>query len=149
MPSSNHMVELQITSQDVWSFVSDVNNWAPLMPGYITHEKMNDQEINWQFLGDFGFMKKKVTLRLQKLTLVDSTKVTFLLEGVEDPFEGSGYFEVISISNEQTKLSGFLDISAIGLMGMMINNVLKSFVPQMTKELVVAISHEVNGRAVS
>lgn len=149
MPSSNHIVELHMPSHKVWEFVSDVNNWTPLMPGYIAHEIVNEQEATWDFLGDFGFMKKKVSLKLYRIVRVEESMITFDLEGINDNFDGAGFFEVKSLDQNHTTLAGSLDILSGGLMGVMINNVLKTFVPQTTTELVQAISRELEGRVVS
>ncbi|MEH6943058.1 CoxG family protein [Bacillus sp. JJ722] len=149
MPSSNHIVELNMPSHKVWEFVSDLNNWAPLMPGYIAHENVNEKEATWDFLGDFGFMKKKVSLKVNRIIRVEESMITFDLEGINDNFDGSGSFEVKSLNQDYTILTGSLDISSGGFMGVMINNVLKTFVPQTTTELVEAISHEIEGKVVS
>ncbi|WP_042349222.1 CoxG family protein [Bacillus massiliigorillae] len=149
MPSSNHAVELHIPKHKVWEFVSDLNNWAPLMPGYIAHEHVDEQEATWEFLGDFGFMKKKVSLKLDRIIRVEELMITFDLEGINDNFEGSGYFEVKGLDQEHTVLTGSLDISSGGFMGAMVNNVLKTSVPQTTKELVQSIGRELQGKAVS
>ena len=41
MPSGMHQVELAFPNDVVWNFVKDMNNWAPLVPNYIHHEKLN------------------------------------------------------------------------------------------------------------
>ncbi|WP_412850212.1 hypothetical protein [Brevibacillus invocatus] len=68
----------------IWEFVSVMDKWAPLVPGYISHEIINDRQSTWTFMGDIGIMKKKVSLKI--------------------------------------------DITAKGVMGPMINSILKTFV---------------------
>ena len=52
MPSEIQHVELDIPIEVIWDFIRDDNNWAPLVPGYIQHEKLNDRQIIWEFCGD-------------------------------------------------------------------------------------------------
>ena len=46
MPSGTHVTELDIPIDKVWDFVSDMNRWAPLVPGYIEHEHSDSQAID-------------------------------------------------------------------------------------------------------
>ncbi|WP_309545309.1 SRPBCC family protein [Virgibacillus dokdonensis] len=59
MPSGTKEMTLQAPIEQVWDFVSDMNHWAPLVPGYIDHEIINDTESTWKFKGDLGIVQKK------------------------------------------------------------------------------------------
>lgn len=59
MPSELQHLELDIPIEVIWDFIRDENNWAPLVPGYIQHQKLNDQQISWEFKSDLGIMKKR------------------------------------------------------------------------------------------
>ncbi|WP_019241245.1 MULTISPECIES: CoxG family protein [Bacillus] len=142
MPSSVHSIVINASLQETWGFVGSFNNWAPLMPGYIKHELKSDQEAIWDFLGDFGFVKKNVSLLVHQIKIEDHSKLSFKLQGINDNFDGSGYFQVEELSENQTKITGSLDISAGGFMGAMINNVLKTFVPKTTNEIVESIGNQ-------
>lgn len=149
MPSSKHIVELDVPYDKVWAFIEDLQNWAPLMPGYIAHRIVNEQEATWEFLGDFGFMKKKVSLKIERIIRVEPSMVTFDLEGLQDNIDGSGYFEIQAGNEGNARLIGQLDISAGGFMGAMVNNVLKTFVPDTTAQLVEAIKSELQSGVAS
>lgn len=143
MPSGTHSINLQVPIQNIWNFVSDMDKWAPLVPGYIEHTIISDKQSTWSFKGDLGFMKKTVKLRIDITNWIEPTKVTFDLTGVSDNFTGSGYFEAEVISGNETKMTGFLDITAKGAMGPMINGILKSFVPKTAEELSQAIANRI------
>ena len=148
MPAGTHTVELPVGIQDIWSFVSDMDKWAPLVPGYIEHEIINDRESTWAFKGDLGFMKKTVKLKIDIIEWIEPTTVTFNLKGLSDNFKGGGYFKAEAIDATNTKMTGNLDITAGGAMGPMVNTILKNFVPKTAEELTVAVSNkikEVNG----
>ncbi|UJL45479.1 SRPBCC family protein [Virgibacillus sp. NKC19-16] len=139
MPSGMHQIELDIPIENVWSFVSDMDNWAPLVPGYMNHEMISDRQSTWTFKGNLGVMEKIVSLKIDITEWQAPTKVTFNLTGVDENFTGDGYFEANDVNGRQTKMTGYLDITAKGMMGPMINPVLKTLVPKKGKQLTEAI----------
>lgn len=140
MPQALHHVELSLNNEVVWDFLKDYNNWAPLVSGYIGHEVQSDSQFTWIFSADLGFTKKTIKLQVDVSELTAPTDVKFQLKGLSDNFNGSGYFKLEAKEESSTDLTGNLDLSAGGMMGMMINSVLESFVPKMTKELMESIS---------
>lgn len=142
MPHGKHQMKLDIPIDQVWSFISDMNNWAPLVPGYMEHNILNDKQSTWKFQGDLGFVKKTINLKINITRWQEPTKITFNLMGVDTNFKGDGYFEATSVSKQLTKVTGFLNITAKGLKGPMMNTVLKSFVPNTTKQLTEAIAQK-------
>jgi carbon monoxide dehydrogenase subunit G len=148
MPSGMHQVKVQLPIKVIWDFVSDMDHWAPLIPGYIDHKKINDRQSTWEFKSDIGIMKKKVNLLIDIKEWVEPTRVTFDLKGINEKFRGSGYFEAEATNPNQTKMTGFLEIIAEGAMGTMINNILKTVIPKTAEEMAIAIStklEEING----
>lgn len=143
MPAGTHTVELDVGIQDIWNFVSDMDRWAPLVPGYIEHEIISDEQSTWTFKGDIGIMQKTVKLQIDITKWDEPTTVTFDLTGLNENFGGNGYFEAESISEDRTKMTGHLDITAKGMMGPMINAILKNFVPKTAEELTVAVANQI------
>ncbi|WP_432361546.1 CoxG family protein [Sporosarcina sp. UB5] len=143
MPSGTHTAKLDIPIEKVWDFVSDMNRWAPLVPGYIEHEILSDKQSTWTFKGDIGIMQKTVKLQIDITEWKEPSLVTFDLTGLNENFAGNGYFKAEAISDSETIMHGNLDISARGMMGPMINTILKSFVPKTTEDLTNAIAEEI------
>ena len=139
MPAGTHSVSLPLNINTIWEFVQDMNNWAPLVPGYIDHEIISDNESTWSFKGDLGFMKKTVKLKVDIREWNEPSEVIFDLTGMSDNFKGGGYFRATPVSENETIMEGNLDITAGGMMGAMINQILIKFVPQTTEELTEAI----------
>lgn len=139
MPAGTHSISVPVNIDKIWEFVSDMNNWAPLVPGYIEHEIINENESTWAFKGDLGFMKKTVKLKIDIKEWNEPTGVVFDLTGMSDNFKGGGYFKAEAISDNETIMTGNLDITAGGMMGAMINQILVKFVPQTAEELTIAI----------
>jgi len=142
-------MDLNVPIQDVWNFVSDMNKWAPLVPGYMNHEIINENESTWTFKGDIGIMKKKVSLKIDITAWIEPSKVTFNLTGLNENFAGDGYFEAEVIDAEHTRMTGMLDITAKGAMGPMINAILKSFVPKTAEDLATAIGNKIEETVVA
>ncbi|QTH42537.1 SRPBCC family protein [Cohnella sp. LGH] len=143
MPNGIHTIELPVAIDKIWNFVSDMNKWAPLVPGYIEHEILSDRQSTWAFKGDLGFMKKTVKLKIDIKEWIEPTKVTFDLSGLSDNFGGNGYFEAETVDDNTTKMTGCLDITAKGAMGPMVNTILKTFVPKTAQELSEAIANRI------
>lgn len=139
MPQGSHTVEVPLNIETIWAFVHDMNNWAPLVPGYIDHEIITERQSTWSFKGDLGFMKKKVKLQIDIKEWNEPSEVLFDLKGLSDNFIGGGYFKAESIDENTTNMTGYLDITAAGMMGPMINQILTKFVPQTAQELTDAI----------
>lgn len=59
MPSKKHSIIVHANAKKVWDFVRSMNNWAPLVPGYVNHEIINDTVSTWEFKIDMGLFKKK------------------------------------------------------------------------------------------
>ncbi|MGG1658026.1 CoxG family protein [Brevibacillus sp. NRS-1366] len=147
MPQGVHDIELDLGIGEIWQFVSVLENWIPLVPGYISHEIINDRQVNWTFIGDIGIMKKTISLQADITEWNEPTEVKFTLTGLNENFTGEGYFKAEVLGNQRTKMTGFLDITAKGLKAPMINPVLKTRVPQLTTELVEAIASRMNEKA--
>ncbi|MBN6206087.1 SRPBCC family protein [Ralstonia pickettii] len=143
MPNGSHRINLDLPIEKVWDFVSSINNWAPLVPGYINHEIINDNESTWEFKGDLGFMKKTVKLKVDITEWSEPSLVTFNLTGLSDNFSGDGYFKAEKIDDNSTAMTGYLDITAGGAMGPMINAILKNFVPKTAEELTTAVANKI------
>jgi carbon monoxide dehydrogenase subunit G len=142
MPSGIHQVEVQLPIERVWDFVKEMDHWAPLVPGYINHQKLNDRQSTWEFKSDIGIMKKKVNLLITIKDWMEPTQVTFVLKGINEKFSGEGYFKAESIGSNHTRMTGFLNINAEGAMASFVNNILKTSIPKTAEEMAVAISEK-------
>lgn len=143
MPSEIYSVNVDAPIGQVWNFVSVMDQWAPLVPGYITHEVINDKESTWKFKSDIGIMKKKVHLKVDITNWTEPSKVTFNLTGINEKFTGHGYFQADVINENQTRMTGSLTIEAQGAMGKMVNSILQSTVPDMTRQLTESVASKI------
>ena len=140
MPSELQHLELDIPIEVIWDFIRDENNWAPLVPGYIQHQKINDRQISWEFKSDLGVMKKKIILIIDIKEWNEPSKVSFELRRKNEKYLGEGYFEAKALNKQRTRLTGFLDINATGPMGTLANTLFKKGVNLSDEEVAAAIS---------
>ncbi|KAB2336029.1 SRPBCC family protein [Cytobacillus depressus] len=143
MPVYSHEVEVHVPIHNVWEFVSHINNWAPLVPGYIDHQLLSDTESTWSFTTDFGFMKKKIELKVDITSWEEPNKVTFNLVGLNEKFTGHGYFLAEERGNEKVLMTGCLDITAGGMMAKIANSILTTSLPEITAELTEAVADKI------
>lgn len=145
MSSYQHEMTVNTPLETAWEFIRSIDNWAPLVPGYITHEMLNEKESTWKFKSNFGIVKKKIHLKVNITQWIEQEKVCFQLTGINEKISGHGYFKALKANDRQTKMIGFLDISAEGTMAKVVNPVLKTSLPEFTEELTRAVSEKMSG----
>jgi carbon monoxide dehydrogenase subunit G len=80
----------------IWRFVEDMDNWARFVTGYQRHEKQSDDDSIWTLKGDLGVMARTLTFRVHVSEWAGPARVTFELQGVNEPMQGHGTFEIQS-----------------------------------------------------
>ncbi|MGE7688038.1 CoxG family protein [Lysinibacillus sp. NPDC097214] len=143
MATGTHMVEVPVGIENVWDFVSDMEKWAKLVPGYNAHEMIDEKNSTWTFKGNVGVLKKTVQVEIAILEWAAPSKVTFELKGISDNFSGNGYFLAESIDAENTKMTGFLEVTAGGLAGPVLNPIFKPIVPKATQMLTDRVANKI------
>lgn len=71
----------------------------------------------------------------------EHSKVAFTLEGLNENLEGNGSFQVEE-ATDATSLIGYLDITGKGMMGSVMNSMMKTYVPETVNALTEAISEK-------
>lgn len=140
MTEGLHSIVLSVPIEEVWAFVSEIEQWAPLVPGYIKHELLNERTLIWDFKSELGLMKKKIKLAVEIKDWQEPNKITFNLRGINEKFVGYGYFLAERVGIRQTKMTGCLIITAKGAKAPIVNALLKTYVPQMTIEFAETIA---------
>ncbi|MED3551276.1 CoxG family protein [Cytobacillus praedii] len=143
MTSFSHQLEINVPIHFVWEFVSNIDHWAPLVPGYIDHHILSEKESTWSFKSDIGILKKKIELKVVITSWQEPSKVTFNLTGLNEKFSGHGYFTVKAINQQNSLMTGHLDIKAEGMMAKMANAILQSSLPETTTDLTAAVADKI------
>lgn len=143
MPICSHQVKVNVPIHSIWEFVSNMDNWAPLVPGYIDHNIISEKESTWSFKSDIGIIKKKIELKVDITSWQEPAKVTFNLTGLNEKFTGHGYFLAESQNSTNNLITGCLDIKAEGMMAKVANSILSTNLPEITAELTEAVAAKI------
>ena len=105
MPSVEHSRPVAAPLADVWEFVRDMDNWAPLVTGYQKHEKLSENESIWFLKGELGGLTRIAEFKAIISEWDEQGRVVFTLEGRNEPVTGSGeFFAVPVIPQEKVAL---------------------------------------------
>lgn len=90
MPQVEYETTMKLPRETVWEFVKDMNNWAPFLTGYQSHEIIDDSDSIWTLKGDVGVLSRVVKLKAHVTEWEGPEKVSFTLTGVNEAVEGGG-----------------------------------------------------------
>lgn len=76
----------------IWDFVQEMDNWAPWVVGYQSHEKQSATESIWILKGDVGVLARTVKFQVTVTEWSGPERVSFALRGLNEPMQGSGAF---------------------------------------------------------
>ncbi|MCM0627108.1 SRPBCC family protein [Lysinibacillus sp. OL1_EC] len=139
MATGQYSKVINIQKNKLEGFIHNKEQWAVLIPGYLHHELLNEDDMIWVFQGDFGLIQKAVKVKL-KVQKSEAHQIQFDLEGLSDPINGDGSFEIIQDQNDSLQLTGKLTMKASGFLAGMMNPVLDNFVPRLVEQLVEAMA---------
>lgn len=142
MATASHTTTVKASQQEVWAFVSDMEKWAKLVPGYRKHEMLNDKQSTWTFAGNVGILKKSVEVQIDITGWEEPSKISFNLTGLSDKFTGSGYFEAKE-QGDSTEMTGHLEIKAGGLAAAVLNPVFSAVLPKATTMLTERVANKI------
>ena len=95
MPEVSHRRALDVPTDRIWDFVKDMNNWAPMLTGYQSHEVKSDTESVWTLKGDVGILSRVVQLDVTITEWSGPERVSFTLDGINEMVSGGGTFQII------------------------------------------------------
>ena len=124
----------------VWRFISDMDNWAPLVTGYQSHERLSERESLWTLKGQLGQLSKAVTFHVDITEWAEPSKVAFTLKGTNDNVAGSGSFSAAPAEGGATRVHVRLELVPGGLQGPMVNALLKPALPKVCDEFAATLA---------
>lgn len=84
MATGQYSKVINVQKNKLEGFIHNKEQWAVLIPGYLHHELLNEDDMIWVFQGDFGIIQKAVKVKL-KVNKSDAHQIQFELEGLSDP----------------------------------------------------------------
>ena len=94
---------------EVWDFIKEMDNWAPMLKGYVKHQKQSDTDSVWTLSGDLGPFSKTVDMKVQVTEWLEGERVAFSLEGVTEVVNGNGTLEVSVEAPPRSRWQRFWD----------------------------------------
>ena len=94
MPEAEYSTTARLPVPVIWTFVREMNNWAPFLRGYQSHEKHGENDSVWVLKGDVGMVTRTVKFRVHVDEWGEPKLVRFTLKGVNEPMEGGGEFRL-------------------------------------------------------
>ncbi|MEK5484612.1 MULTISPECIES: SRPBCC domain-containing protein [Lysinibacillus] len=135
MATGQYSKNISMQKEKLEEFIQNKEQWAVLIPGYLHHELLNENDMIWVFQGDFGIIQKAVKVEL-KVKKSEAHQIFFDLEGLSDPINGDGSFKIKQNQDQSLQLTGKLTMKASGFLAGMMNPVLDNFVPRLVEQLV-------------
>jgi carbon monoxide dehydrogenase subunit G len=143
MPSVTHSVTVDAPLTTTWAFVRDMQNWAELLPGFEGLIKHSDTDSTWKVRGDVGILTKLVTMDVHVNEWVEQDHVQFSVVCREEPLTADGTLRATTINSAQTTLDFELVANAGGMLGPVVNALLKTVMPRMAGDFAGAIKREI------
>jgi len=148
MPKVDYTTTIDVPLAEVWDFVRDMNNWAPFVKGYLSHEVLNDRESLWNVKADVGPLSKATKARVDITEWVDGERVAFTLKALEDPIKGAGVIQLREArAGAGTEIRGEATLEFGGMMGPIVNRLIGPLVRDQAEELVTKIVAAVQERS--
>ncbi|MBU1054350.1 MAG: SRPBCC family protein [Proteobacteria bacterium] len=143
MPWVEHKAFVKAPLKSVWDFICVMNNWAKYLKGYQKHEELNEKESVWTLKGDVGVLCRVVHFKVFITEWSEPEKVKFILEGINERLTGEGRFLALPIPDNNTELNFKLTLNAGGMIGPLVNVMLKPMLKPVTVEMAENISKEI------
>lgn len=146
MAKGHHEIELDLPIHSIWNFVSDINNWAPLVPGYQEHQIINKKESIWKLHGDLGKIERTVQVKILITEWTAPSVIHFELSNSSQTFVGNGFFKATSLTTKRTKMTGCLNVKIKGKLKPVINPILTTIVPKVGKNFTERVAKKLMER---
>lgn len=142
MAQASHSVQIPVSQDQVWAFVSKIEKWAVLVPAYKEHKEIDAQTSHWTFEGNFKGLSKKVQLEIKIVEMNEPSTIKFEINGLSDNFKGGGEFTAVP-KDGGTNMTATVDVSAGGLSGAILNPAIKVLLPKVTTRLTEKIARHI------
>ena len=168
MPEVTAQTVVDRPLSEVWDFVAEMDNWAPMLKGYLGHKKHSDTQSTWTLTGDLGPFTKTIEVAVEVTDWVEADRVAFELTGITEQVRGEG---ALSLGMDAPELSAWqrlwawllgrspvagpaqgsanlrftFAINALGPMGPMINPMLGPYADAVAKDLLKKVAAHITG----
>ena len=140
MPDVQYTATIDVPRLDVWNFVKDIDNWAPLAKGYQSHESINNDESIWTVKGDIGPLSRITKFQINITEWLEGEGVTFVMKGLNEPISGHGSIRLTDTEGGGTVIQADAEIQMGGALGPVVNHLIVPWIGAGADELVTNIA---------
>jgi carbon monoxide dehydrogenase subunit G len=92
VPEVEYATTMDLEPEAIWDFVKDMNNWAPFLTGYQSHEVLSETDSIWVLKGDVGMLVRSIRMKVHITEWNGPERVSFTLTGLNEEMDGGGTF---------------------------------------------------------
>ena len=147
MIEAEHTVSIASAIENVWEYVKDIENWASLIPGSQSCEKINSDDSRWTVKVGTGGLVRKVTVlvHVEQWDAPSQVRFSYRLQG--DPVVGSGSYSASRISARETEISLKIRVEGSGPMSRLWEAMSTPLLPQLAKSFSGRLKAEIEKAA--
>jgi 3-oxosteroid 1-dehydrogenase len=120
---------------EIWAFVENFENWAPMLKGYVSHAVQSPTESTWKLRGELGPFSRTVEVKVTITEWTGPRRVAFTLDGVDEAVRGGGAFDLTEAPGARSTVTFRFGVEAQGPMGPMINALLGPWTDEVARDL--------------
>ncbi|MGA7670559.1 MAG: SRPBCC family protein [Nitrolancea sp.] len=130
----------------VWTYTSDMRNWAANMPGYESFEQLSETDSRWTLSLKLGPFKRTVKMLVHITDWDEPERVAFTLKSETDPVNGEGGFVASEQGADETSVELRLLIDSTGPMAGMMESMARPVLARMQKSFAQSITEDIERR---
>ncbi|MEO7385174.1 MAG: SRPBCC family protein [Novosphingobium sp.] len=148
MIETKQTITIDAPIAQVWTFASDINAWAKLMPGLQNCEIVDGDDSHWTLKVGVGALIRtvKVFVHVERWAGPDEVDFTYNLKG--DPVNGSGIYRARSLGPSETEITLGIRVVGNGPMAPMWEAMGKPLLPKFARAFAEQFKAEVERTSV-
>lgn len=145
MAETRYVVTTQLPATAVWSFCEAPANWVELIPGYISHEAVDERTSRWRVQVDLGPFSRLVEADATVTDVVPNERIAFTLKGGSStPFTGGGEVRA-ETTDEATSIHVDVAMNPQGPLGPVVNAVAIPILPRVIRAFADELIRKLEG----
>lgn len=136
MQKVRYATNVDLPIVEIWEFIKDMNNWAPMFKGYQGHETINEKESIWTLKGQFGVISRTTKFHNIVTDMVEQQRITGTYKGLNEPVHGFATVSLCNSDNGKTVIEGEVGFEISGVLGAMIGRFIAPWVRSAAEDLV-------------
>jgi len=125
-------IAIDAPNTQVWTYVSDMANWAANMPGYKAFEVLSEKESLWTLKVGVGALNRTVKVRVFITAWDEPDHVAFTFKLDNDPVDGDGAYRAQVRPDGGTDVDIGFRINGQGPMAAAWEAMMRPILPKMT-----------------